>query len=115
MTKIRDSFRERLRCHLEIAAQSEHDSHTPEQLQALDGWLARNLRRGPGASRKDNLMLSQRRSMLTEVAQLFLNRPAFFLSLLGEHVLIAGSAALLAAVIGAALGVLISEYSRLAP
>lgn len=53
--------------------------------------------------------------MLTEVAQLFLNRPAFFLSLLGEHVLIAGSAALLAAVIGAALGVLISEYSRLAP
>ena len=53
--------------------------------------------------------------MLSDIARLFLDRPQFFLDLLGEHLLIAGTAALLAAVIGVALGVFISEYGRLAP
>lgn len=53
--------------------------------------------------------------MLTDVFQLFADRPGFFLGLLGEHVWIAGSAAALAAVLGVALGVLISEHGRLAP
>ncbi|MDO4795476.1 MAG: ABC transporter permease [Brachymonas sp.] len=53
--------------------------------------------------------------MLREIADVFIQRPAFFIKLLGEHLLIAGSAALLAAVLGVALGVLISEYRRLAP
>lgn len=53
--------------------------------------------------------------MLREIADVFVRRPEFFIKLLGEHLLIAGSAALLAAVLGVALGVLISEYRRLAP
>ena len=53
--------------------------------------------------------------MLSDIARLFLDRPQFFLDLLGEHLLIAGTAAMLAAVIGVALGVFISEYGRLAP
>ena len=53
--------------------------------------------------------------MLTDVFTLFAERPHFFFGLLGEHMWIAGSAAALAAVIGAGLGILISEYSRLAP
>lgn len=53
--------------------------------------------------------------MLREIADVFIRRPEFFIQLLGEHVLIAGSSALLAAVLGVALGVLISEYRRLAP
>lgn len=53
--------------------------------------------------------------MLTDLLTLFAERPQFFLGLLGEHVLIAGSAALLAALAGIGLGVGISEYSRLAP
>ena len=53
--------------------------------------------------------------MFTDLFTLFAERPHFFFGLLGEHVWIAGSAAALAAVIGAGLGILISEYSRLAP
>ena len=53
--------------------------------------------------------------MLRDVTRLFLQRPEFFLKLLGEHLLIAGVAALLAALIGIALGILISERKRLAP
>lgn len=53
--------------------------------------------------------------MLADVYQIFLDRPGFFLGLLAEHVWIAGSAAALAAVLGVALGVLISEYGRMAP
>ena len=53
--------------------------------------------------------------MLRDVTKLFLQRPEFFLKLLGEHLLIAGVAALLAALIGIALGILISERKRLAP
>ena len=53
--------------------------------------------------------------MLRDVTKLFLQRPEFFLRLLGEHLLIAGLAALLAALIGIALGILISERKRLAP
>lgn len=53
--------------------------------------------------------------MLRDVTRLFLLRPEFFLRLLGEHLLIAGVAALLAALIGIALGILISERKRLAP
>lgn len=53
--------------------------------------------------------------MLREIADVFIQRPEFFIKLLGEHLLIAGSAALLAALLGVALGVLISEYRRLAP
>ncbi|MDO4769851.1 MAG: hypothetical protein Q4A11_05735, partial [Brachymonas sp.] len=53
--------------------------------------------------------------MLRNIADVFIQRPEFFAKLLGEHLLIAGSAAVLAAVLGVALGVLISEYRRLAP
>lgn len=52
---------------------------------------------------------------MRDVTRLFLLRPEFFLRLLGEHLLIAGVAALLAALIGIALGILISERKRLAP
>lgn len=52
---------------------------------------------------------------MRDVTKLFLQRPEFFLKLLGEHLLIAGVAALLAALIGIALGILISERKRLAP
>lgn len=52
---------------------------------------------------------------MRDVTRLFLQRPEFFLKLLGEHLLIAGVAALLAALIGIALGILISERKRLAP
>ena len=52
---------------------------------------------------------------MRDVTKLFLQRPEFFLRLLGEHLLIAGLAALLAALIGIALGILISERKRLAP
>lgn len=52
---------------------------------------------------------------MRDVTKLFLQRPEFFLRLLGEHLLIVGLAALLAALIGIALGILISERKRLAP
>lgn len=53
--------------------------------------------------------------MFSDIIQLFIDRPGFFLELLVEHLLIAGTAAILAAVLGVGLGVLISEYRRLAP
>lgn len=59
--------------------------------------------------------LHEEKPLLRDIADTFVRRPEFFIKLLGEHLLIAGSAAVLAAVLGVALGVLISEYRRLAP
>lgn len=52
--------------------------------------------------------------LIHDTLQLMASRPGFFGALFVEHLQIAGLAALLAAVLGVALGVLISEHARLA-
>ncbi|MDO4643420.1 MAG: ABC transporter permease [Cardiobacteriaceae bacterium] len=52
---------------------------------------------------------------MRDLVALLISRSDFFIQLFWEHIYIAGSAALLAALLGISLGILISEQRRLAP
>lgn len=53
--------------------------------------------------------------MITEVWTLFMERPAFFRELVLQHLQITAIAILIAAVLGLLIGILISEYKKIAP
>ncbi len=53
--------------------------------------------------------------MFERIIELFLTRPGFYLELLGQHLRIAGTAIIVAIVLGLALGIFIYRMKKLAP